>query len=235
MSLFVNPSQFGASEDLAAYPRDEDADAHLAASAGVDFLFAPAPGEIYPQDFATRVHVSGLGDTLEGVARGPQHFDGVATVVVKLLNIVGPQVAYFGQKDAQQALVVRRLVADLDIDVSIEVCPTVRAHDGLALSSRNAYLDAGERVRAGALYRALRAGAAAVAGGGLDGAAIRSAALAELERDGIEPEYLAVVDPATLAPVQRVHGPVLIAVAARVGGARLIDNVIAAPAGQEPL
>ena len=234
MSLFVNPSQFGAGEDLAAYPRDEDADARLAASAGVDFLFAPPPAEIYPQGFATRIHVSGLGDTLEGAARGSQHFDGVATVVAKLLNIVGPQVSYFGQKDAQQALVVRRLVADLDIDVSIEVCPTVRAHDGLALSSRNAYLDAGERVRAAALYRALRAAAAAVVGGGLDDAGIRSAALAELERDGIEPEYLAVVDPTTRAPPARVQGPVLIAVAARVGGARLIDNVIATPAGCEP-
>ena len=233
MSLFVNPSQFGAGEDLAAYPRDEDADARLAASAGVDFLFAPAPVEIYPPDFATRIHVSGLSDTLEGAARGPQHFDGVATVVAKLLNIVGPQVAYFGQKDAQQALVVRRLVADLDMAVSIEVCPTVRAHDGLALSSRNAYLDDGERVRAAALYRALRAGADAVAAGVRDGAAARSAALAELEHDGIEPEYLVVVDPETLAPVQSVEGPVLIALAARVGGARLIDNVIATPAGSE--
>ena len=234
MSLFVNPSQFGAGEDLTAYPRDEDADARLAAGAGVDFLFAPAPGEIYPEGFATRIHVSGLGDTLEGAARGPRHFDGVATVVAKLLNIVAPQVAYFGQKDAQQALVVKRLVADLDMAVSIEVCPTVRADDGLALSSRNAYLDAGERLRAAALYRALRAGADAVAAGARDGAAARSAALAELARDGIEPEYLAVVDPATLAPVQRVEGPVLIAVAARVGGARLIDNVIATPAGSKP-
>ena len=234
MSLFVNPSQFEAGEDLAAYPRDEDADGRLAEAAGVDLLFAPAPGEIYPDGFATRIHVSGIGDTLEGAARGPQHFDGVATVVAKLLNIVGPQVAYFGQKDAQQALVVRRLVADLDIPVSIEVCPTVRAADGLALSSRNAHLDAGERVRAAALYRALCAGADAVAGGGRDGAAARDAALAELELDGIEPEYLAVVDPATLAPVERVEGPVLIAVAARVGAARLIDNVIATPAGWEP-
>ena len=124
-------------------------------------------------------------------------------------------------------------MADLDIDVSIEVCPTVRAHDGLALSSRNAYLDDGERVRAAALYRALRAGADAVAAGVRDGAAARSAALAELEHDGIEPEYLVVVDPETLAPVQSVEGPVLIALAARVGGARLIDNVIATPAGSE--
>lgn len=234
MSLFVNPSQFGAGEDLAAYPRDEDADGSLAASVGVDFLFAPAPSEMYPEGFATRIHVAGLGDTLEGAARGPQHFDGVATVVAKLLNIVGPQVAYFGQKDAQQALVVKRMVADLDMAASVEVCPTVRADDGLALSSRNAYLDAGERVRATALYRALRAGAASVTAGGRDAAAARSAALTELALDGIEPEYLAVVDPATLAPVERVERPVLIAVAARVGGARLIDNVIATPAGWEP-
>jgi pantoate--beta-alanine ligase len=234
MSLFVNPSQFGAGEDLAAYPRDEDADTRVAQAAGVDLLFAPPPGEIYPEGFATRIHVNRLGDTLEGAVRGPRHFDGVATVVAKLLNIVRPQIAYFGQKDAQQTLVIRRLVADLDIPVSIEVCPTVRAADGLALSSRNAYLDAGERVRAAALYRALRAAADVVAGGERDGASARAAALAELGRDGIEPEYLAVVDPATLAPVERIEGPVLIAVAARVGAARLIDNVVATPAGWEP-
>jgi pantoate--beta-alanine ligase len=233
MSLFVNPAQFAAGEDLAAYPRDEAADAAAAGSAGVDVLFAPAGDEIYPDGFATSIHVSGLTDTLEGAARGREHFDAVATVVAKLLNIVGPQVAYFGQKDAQQALVVRRLVADLDMPVSIEVCPTVRAADGLALSSRNAYLDAGERVRAAALYRALRAGADAVAGGERDAAVARSAALAQLEREGIEPEYLALVDPTTLEPVERVEGPVLIALAARVGAARLIDNVIATPASWE--
>ncbi len=234
MSLFVNPSQFAAGEDLASYPRDEEADARQAAAAGVDFLFAPPAQEIYPDGFATSIHVRSLGDTLEGAARGAQHFDAVATVVAKLLNIVGPQVAYFGQKDAQQALVVRRLVKDLDMPVSIEVCPTVRSADGLACSSRNAYLDAGERVRAAALYRALRAGADAIAGGQRDGAAALATALAELQRDGIEPEYLALVDPATLAPVERVQGPVLIAVAARIGAARLIDNVIAIPAGEDP-
>ncbi|HXR13502.1 MAG TPA: pantoate--beta-alanine ligase [Solirubrobacteraceae bacterium] len=234
MSLFVNPSQFGAGEDLAAYPREEERDARLAADAGVDVLFAPSSEEMYPEGFATRIHLSGLGDTLEGAARGPQHFDAVATVVVKLLNIVGPQIAYFGQKDAQQALVVKRVAADLDMPVSIEVCPTVRAADGLALSSRNAYLTAQERVRATALYRALRAGAEVVAGGSRDGAAARAAALAELALAGIEPDYLEVVDPATLVPVERVEVPVLIAVAARVGAARLIDNVVATPAGQEP-
>ena len=231
MSLFVNPSQFGAGEDLAAYPRDEQADASVAAAAGVDLLFAPPPGEIYPEGFATRIHVNRLGDTLEGAVRGPRHFDGVATVVTKLLNIVAPQVAYFGQKDAQQTLVIRRLVADLDLPVSIEVCPTVRAADGLALSSRNAYLDPDERVRAAGLYRALRAAADAVAGGERDGASARTVALAELHRAEIEPEYLAVVDPATFAPVERIEGPVLIAVAAQLGAARLIDNVIATPAG----
>jgi len=234
MSLFVNPSQFGAGEDLAAYPREEERDARLAADAGVDVLFAPSSEEMYPEGFATRIHLGGLGDTLEGAARGPQHFDAVATVVVKLLNIVGPQIAYFGQKDAQQALVVKRVAADLDMPVSIEVCPTVRAADGLALSSRNAYLTAQERVRATALYRALRAGAEVVAGGSRDGAAARAAALAELALAGIEPDYLEVVDPATLVPVERVEVPVLIAVAARVGAARLIDNVVATPAGQEP-
>jgi pantoate--beta-alanine ligase len=156
----------------------------------------------------------------------------VATVVTKLLNIVGPQVAYFGQKDAQQALVVERLVRDLDMAVSIEVCPTVRAGDGLALSSRNAYLSETDRERAGALWRALTAAAATIAAGERESAIARSAALVELELDGIEPEYLELVHPDTLAPLQRIDGPVLIALAARVGGARLIDNVIANPAGE---
>jgi pantoate--beta-alanine ligase len=229
MSLFVNPAQFAPTEDLDAYPRDEARDAELARSAGVDLLFAPSRPEIYPQGFATSVVVRGLSEPLEGVSRGPEHFHGVATIVTKLLNIISPQVAYFGQKDAQQALVIKRLVRDLDIPVSVEVCATVREGDGLALSSRNAYLSKAERARAAGLSRALRSAAALIEAGERDGAAAAAAARSELERDQIDPEYLALVDPETLAPVAQIDAPVLIAVAARIGRARLIDNVIATP------
>jgi len=233
MSLFVNPTQFAPGEDLRSYPRNEDADARLAAAAGVDVLFAPPASEIYPDGFASTIHVAGVSERLEGAARGSSHFDGVATVVAKLLNIVGPQIAYFGQKDAQQALVIKRLVRDLDMPVLIEVCPTVRAGDGLALSSRNAYLSDSERVRATALHRALSAAARAIAGGENDAAAALSPAREQLAAADIEPEYLEISDPETLVPLAHVVGPVLIALAARVGNARLIDNVIATP-GQEP-
>ncbi|HEY1775722.1 MAG TPA: pantoate--beta-alanine ligase [Solirubrobacteraceae bacterium] len=233
MSLFVNPTQFAPGEDLRSYPRDEDADARLAAAAGVDVLFAPPPSEMYPDGFATTIHVAGVSERLEGAARGGSHFDGVATVVAKLLNIVGPQIAYFGQKDAQQALVIRRLVRDLDMPVLIELCPTVRAGDGLALSSRNAYLGDDERTRASALHRGLTAAADAIAAGERDPDAALARARVELAAADIEPEYLDLSDPETLAPVVRIQGPVLITLAARVGGARLIDNVIATP-GQEP-
>jgi pantoate--beta-alanine ligase len=232
MSLFVNPAQFAPAEDLAAYPRDAAGDAAKAAQAGVDLLFAPAAAELYPDGFATTVVVSGLSEPLEGAKRGPEHFHGVATVVTKLLNIVGPQVAYFGQKDAQQALVVRRLVRDLDIPTAIEVCPTVRDSDGLALSSRNAYLNEDERVRASALSRALASAADAIAAGEHDGAAVAAVARAQLAPLAIETEYLELVDPDTLAPVERIDAPVLIAVAARIGRARLIDNLIATPGRQ---
>ncbi|HZB06827.1 MAG TPA: pantoate--beta-alanine ligase, partial [Thermoleophilaceae bacterium] len=159
VSLFVNPAQFGPGEDLEAYPRDEARDAALADAEGVDLLFAPAVEEVYPDGFDTTVTVAGLTETLEGdeAQRGAEHFAGVTTVVTKLFNMVAPDVAYFGQKDAQQALVIRKLVRDLDIPVRIEVCPTIRDEDGLALSSRNAYLSAEERERALALSRALRA------------------------------------------------------------------------------
>ena len=159
VSLFVNPTQFGAGEDLDAYPRDEARDAALAEAEGVDLLFAPTVAEVYPDGFGTVVRVRGLTDVLCGdpARRGPEHFDGVTTVVTKLFNMVAPDVAYFGQKDAQQALVIRRMVRDLDIPVRIEVCPTVREPDGLAMSSRNAYLTEDERERAPALHRALEA------------------------------------------------------------------------------
>jgi len=225
VSLFVNPTQFGADEDLAAYPRDEARDAEIAAAAGVDVLFAPPTEEVYPRGFQTTVAVGELAQPLEGAHR-PGHFDGVATVVVKLLNMVGPNVAFFGQKDAQQALVVRRVVRDLDIPVRIEVCPTVREPDGLAMSSRNAYLAPAERERAVALRRALDAAEQAVAAGQRDAAAVATAARAAMEPYGVEPEYLALVAADTLAPVDRIEQEVLVALAARVGPARLIDNTI---------
>jgi pantoate--beta-alanine ligase len=229
MSLFVNPAQFSGGEDLSAYPRDEARDAELARRAGVDLLFAPPSAEMYPEGFATSVAVGGLSEPLEGARRGPGHFHGVATIVTKLLNIVGPQVAYFGQKDAQQALVIKRLVRDLDIPTTIEVCPTVRASDGLALSSRNAYLSDAERARAVGLSQALRHAETLIAAGERDSQVATAAARGELDRHQIEPEYLALVDPDTLAPVAQIDAPVLVAVAARIGRARLIDNLLATP------
>ncbi|MCA1690040.1 MAG: pantoate--beta-alanine ligase, partial [Actinobacteria bacterium] len=200
LSLFVNPTQFDSGEDLAAYPRDEARDARLAAEAGVDILFAPPATEVYPAGFATTVTVSGLTDGLCGRERGPGHFAGVATVVTKLLNMVAPDVAYFGQKDAQQVAVVRRLVRDLDIPVRIEVCPTVREADGLAMSSRNARLNPAERARAVGLSRALRAAQEAASGGERDPRELARVARAELVEHEIEPEYVEVVSPETMAP-----------------------------------
>ena len=228
VSLFVNPTQFAPSEDLDAYPRDELRDARLAEAEGVDVLFAPPVEEVYPDGFATTVTVGRVTEMLEGdrTARGPSHFAGVTTVVTKLFNMAGPDVAYFGQKDAQQALVLRKLVRELDIPVRIEVCPTIRDPDGLALSSRNAYLSEAERSQALALSRALRAADAAVEAGERDAEKVLRAARAELDGAGIEPEYLELRSITDLTPVERVNGSTLLAVAARVGRARLIDNVV---------
>ncbi|MBA3263825.1 MAG: pantoate--beta-alanine ligase [Thermoleophilaceae bacterium] len=228
VSLFVNPAQFGPGEDLEAYPRDEARDAALAEAEGVDVLFAPPAEEVYPPGFGTSVTVAALTEVLDGAPeqRGSEHFAGVTTVVTKLLSMAGPDVAYFGQKDAQQALVIRKLVRDLDIPVRIEVCPTVRDPDGLALSSRNAYLSPAERDRALGLSRALRAAEAEVAAGRLDAAGVLSAARAQLDAHGIDPEYLELRSAADLSPADRVNGSTLLAVAARVGRARLIDNTI---------
>ena len=226
--LFVNPTQFNEASDLVAYPRDEARDAALAAESGADILFAPDVDTVYPRGFATTVTVSGVADVLEGVQR-PGHFAGVATVVAKMLNMVGPQVAYFGAKDAQQVAVVRRMVADLDIPTRIEVLPIVREADGLAMSSRNVRLDPGERRRAAALHRGLVAAKSAVALGERDPAALARGIEAELTAVGIDPEYVAVVDPDTFTPVDTIAGPTLIALAARVGSTRLIDNIEVAP------
>ena len=237
MSLFVNPAQFGPGEDLDSYPRDERRDLELAEAEGVDLVYAPAVEEVYPDGFATAVEVGGgLTDVLDGdpSRRGPEHFRGVTTVVAKLLNVVGPQLVFMGQKDAQQAVVVRRMVADLDFPLEVVTVPTVRASDGVALSSRNAYLTEAERARAAGLNRALEAARATAAAGGTPADAL-AAARAELERAEIEPEYLEARDVSDLSEVESFNGrAVLIAVAARVGRARLIDNRVIGGSGTTP-
>jgi pantoate--beta-alanine ligase len=234
MSLFVNPTQFGAGEDLDRYPRDEERDLQLAGEAGADLVFAPTVEEVYPDGldrFATCVEVTGsLTNVLDGdpSRRGPEHFRGVTTVVAKLFNLVDPDVAYFGQKDAQQAVVIRRMVRDLDFPVRIEVLATVREADGLAMSSRNAYLSPEDRQRATALSRALAAAERGARAGAL-GMGLE-AARRELAAAGIEPEYLEARDAETLERVHALEGrPVLVLVAASVGAARLIDNVLIQP------
>ena len=225
-SLFVNPAQFTDAADLARYPRDEVRDAGLAESAGAHALFAPAVEEVYPAGFTTTVEVTGISARLEGVVRGAQHFSGVTTVVTKLLNMVQPDCAFFGQKDAQQALIIRRLVRDLDAPVRVEVCPTVREADGLAMSSRNVLLDVEGRRRAVALSRALFAVQAAVDGGETNSARALEAGRAILTQVEIVPEYFDAVSPDTLASVTTIAGETLIPLAARIGSVRLLDNVI---------
>ena len=230
VSLFVNPTQFNDAADLEAYPRDEARDAAIAQSGGVDVLFAPDASEMYKNDASTTIAVGGVSESLEGESRGPGHFRGVATVVAKLFNIVQPTVAYFGQKDAQQALIVRRMVRDLDFPVRIEVCPTIREPDGLAMSSRNVRLAPAARAQALALRRGLDAAVAAIASGERNAARIEGRGRQAMEALGVEPEYFAVVSAATLAPVRSLSGEILLAVAARVGGVRLIDNeIVGAP------
>ena len=237
MSLFVNPTQFRPGEDLDIYPRDEARDAELARAEGVDLIFAPATEEVYAEGFATTVEVGGgLTDVLDGdpARRGPEHFRGVTTVVAKLFNAVQPDVAFFGQKDGQQAIAIRRMVRDLDFPVEIVVVPTVREADGLALSSRNAYLSPDERKRAAALSRALRAAEAVAASGETSMTVALDAARNELAAAGIEPEYLEARDADDLEPVESFNGrPVMVAVAARIGSAHLIDNVVIG-AGDQP-
>jgi pantoate--beta-alanine ligase len=226
MSIFVNPLQFGPTEDLARYPRDLDGDAAKANARGVDLLFAPDGAEIYPEQPRVVVTPRALAARWEGAAR-PGHFEGVLTVVAKLFNIVQPHVAVFGQKDIQQALLVRALVEDLDIPVEIVVAPTVREPDGLAMSSRNSYLDAPSRERALALSGALRAVVRAHAAGERSAAALEAMARAHLAQHGItEVDYVALAHPRTLEPLVQADAGAIIAVAARVGRTRLIDNMI---------
>lgn len=227
MSIFVNPLQFGPTEDLAAYPRDLGRDTRLAEEAGVDLLFAPDVETMYPTgEPIVRVVPGPIGDVLDGKYR-PGHFEGVLTVVMKLFNLVGPDVAVFGRKDYQQATLIRRMVADLDLPLEVVVAPSVRAEDGLALSSRNAYLQPDERAQALALSRSLRAGAEAFESGARDPGSIVAAARAVLDREpGVRVQYLELVHPDSLEEVPQAGAGCVLAVAAFVGRTRLIDNII---------
>lgn len=226
VTIFVNPLQFGAGEDLDRYPRDLKGDLRLLAGAGADVVFAPDVAEVYPEPPVVTVRAGALGEVLEGAVR-PGHFDGVLTVVLKLLHLVAPDVALFGQKDAQQLAAVRRMVRDLDVPVEIVAGPIVRDHDGVALSSRNAYLDGEQRARARALYEAVLAAEAAAARGA-GAAEVRRAAQEVLAaQEGVSTDYVALVDPETMTDVNDdATGPALLALAARVGSTRLIDNTM---------
>jgi pantoate--beta-alanine ligase len=226
VSIFVNPTQFGPREDLEAYPRDLDRDVRMASEVGVDCIFHPRVEDMYPQPYLTYVDVEEITDTLCGASR-PGHFRGVATVVAKLFNIIPAHRAYFGLKDAQQALVIRKMVEDLNFDVEVVVCPTVRESDGLAMSSRNTYLEAEERRAATVLYRSLKKAEELVREGERDAAVIKAHMKGLLDEEPlVEPEYVEIVDYRHLRPMERLEGEVLIALAARVGKARLIDNTL---------
>ena len=231
MSIFVNPRQFGERSDFEQYPRNEARDLELAKAAGVDIVFAPPVDEVYPPGFDTRVSVGAIALPLEGAAR-PGHFDGVATIVAILFSLVGAERAYFGQKDAQQVLVIRRMATDLAIATEVIACPTVREPDGLALSSRNVRLSPAERAAAPVVHRALEAAQDARRAGERDGEAMREAMRAVLAREPLaHPDYVSVADLATLAELDRVEGPALLSLAVRFGTIRLIDNE---PIGQDP-
>jgi pantoate--beta-alanine ligase len=225
-SIFVNPTQFGPSEDFQKYPRAFEEDREKLEDAGVDYLFAPEAAEIYPPGFCTWVNVEGLSDRLEGRARRG-HFRGVTTVVLKLLEIVQPQKAFFGRKDAQQARIIRQMARDLHLDSEIVVCPIVREPDGLAMSSRNAYLKPTERRAAIILFRALHGARASVARGELDALRL-TAAMRELLRSEplAEIDYVELVDAETLEPVTRLRGACLALLAVKIGGVRLLDNML---------
>jgi pantoate--beta-alanine ligase len=225
-SIFVNPAQFGPREDLARYPRDPERDLALLQEQGVDLVFMPEAGEVYPDGFDTWVTPGAISRRLEGKVR-PGHFRGVATVVLKLFNIVQPARAYFGEKDAQQLRVIRTMVRDLDVPVEIRTVPTVREEDGLALSSRNVYLSAEARQRALALSASLRLARELVAGGERRAGVIRRRMLALIEaQPGVSVDYVSIANSATLEELKQIDCPALISLAARVDGTRLIDNVV---------
>ncbi|MDD5495621.1 MAG: pantoate--beta-alanine ligase [Candidatus Omnitrophica bacterium] len=229
MSIFVNPIQFGKNEDYDKYPRDFKRDEELARSAGVDIIFYPSSEEMYPEGYATYVEVKGLTDSLCGDSR-PGHFRGVTTVVSKLFWIVKPDIAYFGQKDAQQAYVIRKMAQDLNMDVDVRILPTVREKDGLAMSSRNTYLSEGERKDAVVLYQALKSAEEMVRGGETESKKIIKAIEGIIKpKSRIKIDYVSIVDTKRLKPVSKITGEVLIALAVFIGKARLIDNIIIAP------
>lgn len=225
VSIFVNPTQFGPHEDLTRYPRPLEKDLELCGREGVDLAFVPAVEAVYPPSFRTFVEVTGLQDVLEGASR-PGHFRGVATVVLKLFLMVGPDRAYFGQKDAQQVRIVRQMIDDLNVPVELRICPTVREADGLALSSRNQYLDADRRRQAAVLSQGLERARLLVESGERDATVLERAVRAVIaEAPKAVVDYVAVVDAATLTPVERLRGDVLIALAVKFGTTRLIDNI----------
>jgi pantoate--beta-alanine ligase len=228
VSIFVNPTQFGPQEDLNRYPRDLDQDLRRLGERRCDLVFAPSVDEMYPDGHETSVDVGPLGHELEGEYR-PEHFRGVATVVLKLFQIVPADVAYFGRKDYQQSLVVRKLVGDLNVPIEIRVCPTVREPDGLAMSSRNAYLSAGQRRQALALSQSLQLAERLAKQGERDVRRIREKMLEQLRAvGGVELQYVAFVADGTLTPVATLEGPTTVAIAAKVGKTRLIDNLLLA-------
>ncbi len=234
VSIFVNPTQFGPNEDLDRYPRDMDRDRRLCRAEGVDAVFVPSVEELYPEGFQTFVTVEEISRPLCGASR-PGHFRGVATVVLKLFHIVEPDVAVFGQKDYQQLQVIRRMVRDLDLPVEIEGFPTVREPDGLAMSSRNAYLSPGERERALAIWRSIRRAEELVAGGEVSSASLVGEVRRVLEGAGLRIDYVEIRHPETLEPVERVEPEAVLAIAAFVGNTRLIDNRVLRPgAGGTP-
>jgi len=225
VTIFVNPTQFNEQADFARYPRDEDRDLALCEAEGADIIFAPPVEEVYPPGFDTHVVVGAVAAPLEGAAR-PGHFEAVATVVAILFGLAGADAAYFGQKDAQQCAVVRRMAADLAIPTEVVVCPTVREPDGLALSSRNVLLSPAERAAAPVLYRALRAAAARHEAGERDAEALRSTMREVLAGEPLaRPEYVSVADAATMAEADQVEGPIILSMAVRFGAVRLIDNL----------
>ncbi|WP_129633129.1 pantoate--beta-alanine ligase [Candidatus Oscillochloris fontis] len=226
VSIFVNPTQFGPNEDFGRYPRDMQRDLSLLEAEGVDLVFTPQPSEIYPVGFGTEVVLAAAEEVLEGAAR-PGHFRGVATVVCKLLNILQPTRAYFGQKDAQQTVVVRQMVRDLNMPYEIVVAPTIREADGLALSSRNTYLNAEQRQSATVLYRALRAASERYATGERSAAVLREVMRTVLASEpAVQPEYVSVADPLSLRELEAISQGALLSMAVRLGSVRLIDNMV---------
>ncbi len=226
VSIFVNPLQFGPAEDFSRYPRPFETDSALCRAAGVSAIFAPEPGDFYPSDFSTHCDVDGLDQHLCGASR-PDHFRGVCTVVLKLFNIIQPQVACFGQKDIQQALILRRMVEDLSLNLDFQIVETVRESSGLAMSSRNAYLSDDEKMRATAIYKGLTQAKAAWAQGEKDATVLKRIIRASI--DAAQPtrvDYVEAVSQARLAPIDRVEGPSVLAAAVYFGKTRLIDNLL---------